>query len=88
MNFADHPESVGELRSNRDCDAAKWKPRDVLVSLLRDIDSGKADIDALIVCYRQHVDEKARGRFLQSTPDGLVTLGLLSATAHQIMAGD
>ena len=85
-DFRDHPPTIGELRSDKTSDASKWTPRDCLITLLREIDNG-ADIDALVISYRQTEDGKQRGRYYQATPDGLVTLGLLSSTARQIMKG-
>lgn len=91
-NFADHPQTLGEIRSDRASDAAQWSPRDVLISLLRDIDGG-AVIDALVVCYRLNEgnggpSDRSRARFKQSTPDGLVTLGLLTNAAHRMLERD
>lgn len=82
--FAGHPKSVGEVRAERDGDCSKWTPREMLLAMLRDIDEG-ADIDAMIICYRQTVDGVQRGRFQQAAQDGLVTLGLLSATAINLV---
>jgi len=55
-DFSETPVSISELRSARDHDMRSWTPRDVLVSLLRDIDSGKADIDVVFVAYRNRKD--------------------------------
>jgi hypothetical protein len=84
-NFAAHPPSLGEVKANRACDASKWTPRDMLVSLLREIDSGRLKVDAMIVCYRYEGGD-SECSYKQSTEDSLVTLGLLSATAAKIIA--
>lgn len=52
-NFADTPRSLNEARADKEQNAALWKPRDALVSLLRDIDSGKIDIEKLVICYTE-----------------------------------
>lgn len=54
-SYAQFPQTVGELRTDRDEDCSVWTPRDALISLLREIDEGTADISDLIVVYRQRV---------------------------------
>lgn len=81
MDFKDHPTTIGELRSEKSTRGRDWSPRDVLISLLRDIDAGKFDVDALVVCYRHSGD---RTSFRQSTPDGLTLLGLLERVKFRI----
>lgn len=51
-NFTDAPISISELRSDKSGNAKDWTPRDALIALLRDIDSGKQDVDHAIICYR------------------------------------
>lgn len=38
-NFANHPPTIGELRSDKSQAAKDWSIRDMLICLLRDIDS-------------------------------------------------
>lgn len=83
-NFKDYPKSIAEIRSEQADDSALHAPRDALIAVLRMIDSGEENVDALVVCYRHWVDGKARARFMQATPDGLVTLGLLQTIAFQM----
>jgi hypothetical protein len=85
MNFADHPPTIGRLRSDRTGSCTDWSPRDVLIEMLRRIDAGETDIDAMVVCWRaRHADRDATGHFLQASPDPMVTLGLLSMTAYKM----
>jgi hypothetical protein len=81
-SFAGHPQSLGEIRAASGGDSTQWTPREVLIAMLRQIDDG-ADIDTLIVCYRQTKEDGQKyARFWHSGDDQLVTLGLLSkATA-------
>ena len=51
-NFSDHPKTLSEIRSDKSESALDWEPRDLLISLLRDIDSGKLNIKECILCYR------------------------------------
>jgi hypothetical protein len=76
--------SLGEARSTRSGDSADWKPRDVLDRVLRMIDSGEIDPDALVVAWSERRDGKRHGRFYQATPDPLISLGLLQATIFKM----
>ena len=40
-DFSKTPMTIGELRANRDPYSDNWTLRDMLISVLRDIDSGK-----------------------------------------------
>lgn len=84
-DFSNHPPTIGEVRSERTRLASDWTPRDALITLLRDIDSGKVDVDALVIAYRYN--KRKRTSFLAATPDGVTTLGLLEraklAAYHQ-----
>ncbi len=42
-DFSNHPRTIGELRTERDDKSRNWTVRDMLISLLRDIDSGKGE---------------------------------------------
>lgn len=48
-SFADEPLSIGELRSQREDDGSKRSVRDMLVEVLRKIDSGDPDFQDLSV---------------------------------------
>jgi hypothetical protein len=83
-NFAGYPESLGELRN--DSNAALWTPREALISVLRDIDSGKVKPDALVVCFRETTGKgETDSYFRQASPDVHVSLGLISFTAMKIV---
>lgn len=76
--------SLAELRAEREEDGAKWKPRDVLIALLRRIDSGE-NVDALVVGWRTiHEDGRRTGHFYQAMQDPYVTMGLLGMTAYKM----
>lgn len=51
INYADMPVSLAEERAVRDQNAALWTPRDALISLLREIDSGEVDVDIVFIAY-------------------------------------
>ncbi len=84
-SFADHPETIGERRADRAENAALWSPRDVLVSVLREIDRGEIAPDALVVVHRQKMAPgDTRTRHSVSSPDMHVTLGLLARAMFTI----
>ena len=83
-NFAGYPPSIGELRSDHTQSSSDWAPRDALISVLREIDED-LDVDALVVCYRHRDDAgKLKSRFRAASPDGHVTLGMLTSTIHKM----
>lgn len=85
-SFADYPESINELRSDRTGNAADWSPRDALVALLRQIDRGAIDPDALIVVWRRRKGEGVTETgFASASPDVHTTLGMLVHAQHKVM---
>lgn len=50
-NFANAPYSITELRADKEGDGKLWTVRDALVSLLRDIDSGKTKATKILMFY-------------------------------------
>lgn len=52
MDYRDEPVSVTEYRAIKSADAADWTPRDVLVSVLRDLDKGIVKIEDVVVGFR------------------------------------
>ena len=88
-NFADHPMSVGEIRSDKSHRANDWTPRDVLINALRDIDEGRSKPEALIVCIRELTAPGCvKTNFIASAPDLHVSLGLLTAVIHRMQEPD
>jgi len=49
MDYSDHPRSVSEIRSDRSNKGSDWTPRDLLIALLRDIDSGERDVESIFI---------------------------------------
>jgi len=59
-NFADAPVSITEARSNKLNDARLCTPRDILVEMLREIDSGASSPQIMMIVYRTKPDENER----------------------------
>ena len=84
-NFSAYPPSLGELRSDKSDRASDWTPRDALISVLRDIDTGVINPDALVISYRQPAaDGHGSSAFVMASPDPLICLGLLARSAFRI----
>jgi hypothetical protein len=84
-NFADHPKTIGELRSDRTDSCGDWTPRDALIAVLRLIDNGMK-CDALVVSYCEQDDGKDIPRYRMAASDARIAVGLLAYTMHQIVA--
>lgn len=82
--FADMPESITEARSRLEKNMRVWTPRDVLINLLRDIDSGALNLDAIIVGYRTlpTADSKRITGHAKCAPD-MYDLIALAGIVHQ-----
>lgn len=84
-NFADHPKSITEARASRSSDAADWTPRDALILLLREIDSGSAVVDSCVIAYRLvNEDGSKTAAYINASPDGDVALGVLTRVTATI----
>lgn len=85
-DFSQYPESLGERRSAEESNGALWTPRDALIAMLRDIDSGRISPDALIVCYREAIGTgDVRSSYFNASADIHQALGLLAATSIKLM---
>jgi hypothetical protein len=76
-SFKDYPQSVTEVQSDMQGDASLWTARDVLIAMLRDIDSGEIPMPDQFVIIHGTDDEPRRVRFLQSGKDPVRLLGML-----------
>jgi len=82
-DFSKAPTSITEAKSARDENGGSiWTPRDVLISLLRDIDSGQENPDALVVVWRDHI--KRRARWLRSSPDHDTSVGMMTDAVYSM----
>ena len=51
-DFTNYPQSLAEVKAQNEKDATAWTPRDVLLGMLRDLDSGAIEAKELVVSYR------------------------------------
>jgi hypothetical protein len=73
--FADEPLTIGEARLRRSNAAHDWTPRDMLVKLLREHDSGECVLTDLVVSFRAKGNGDVAG-FWNSTRDRTTAVGL------------
>lgn len=84
-DFKNYPKSVTEIKSDKSNKASDWKPRDVLIDMLRMIDSGEISPSVLIVCYRDEDNGTiTKPGFRVASPDPLATLGVLAFCSQRI----
>lgn len=83
-SFSNYPRSLNEMRSRKSGNAADWAPRDALIQMLRDIDNGIIAPDALVVSFREKLDQGFRTNFCAACPDSSVLLALLEQTKFRI----
>ena len=79
-SFAGAPQTVGEIRSDKSKSARDWTPRDVLVSLLREIDRGEVVPTDLVLFFREDPlpgSGAARTQFRNASRDNQVSMGLV-----------
>jgi len=75
-DFSDYPQSIGESKNSM----AEWTPREMLINLLRDIDTGEIDPDEMLIVFRpRHIDTRMpeRVRFRQTGKDIHLVLGMV-----------
>lgn len=84
-NFANHPRSLAEVRSEKTQNAADWSPRDALIDLLRDIDSGARSPDGLVICWRESNSQGGvSSHYTASAKDPLDSVGIVARALHRI----
>jgi hypothetical protein len=83
-DFSKHPKSITELRAQRTQRASDWTPRDALIELLRDIDSGAVTVDALVIIGRQIEGDGVHLLRRICAPDAITSVGLLNRASFQI----
>jgi hypothetical protein len=55
-NFRDSPQTIGELRATRTQDNSDWSPRDTIIYMLREIDSGRFKPSKVIAVWAEGGD--------------------------------
>lgn len=89
MSYAGHPLTIGEIRAGQNDDPAAWSPRDMLIYLLREIDSGKLHPEDMVVAFRNRdPDHGLSSQVIQASRDIHVAIGLAFEAACQLRGAD
>jgi hypothetical protein len=83
MDFSNHPVSIAEVKSNRSNNAREIPTRDLLIELLRQIDKGEVELNAVVIGM-QHTNGDVG--FRCASPSFLTTLGILTFIKGQMLA--
>jgi hypothetical protein len=76
-DFANHPMSIAELRSDRTQNSADWTARDALISTLRTIDNGKKINSVLIAFEHELPDGETKIGFTTAQSENMHMIGIL-----------
>jgi hypothetical protein len=86
-NYAKHPRSIAEIKSDRTQRCDDWSPRDALINTLRDIDTGNSKPRALIIAWYEDGPDKTISTYYSVSAAHLVeALGVLHRAAHRLNA--
>lgn len=87
-DYSEHPQSVAEIRAGKAGRARLWTPRDALIDMLRDIDSGKVAPRTLVICWSEP-DQSGEmcAYFSAAGPDIMSSLGTVEAAKTVMLLG-
>lgn len=84
-DFKNHPVSISEIKSSKAEKGSYWTPRDCLISVLRDIDDGNLNPDAIVISWTTDTgDGTSRSGYSNSGPNIETSLGVLESTKFKI----
>lgn len=81
-NYKDYPISVSEQRAADEHDAALWTPRDLLLSMLRDIDNGTKAPTDIVLCYAEGENE---GGYMRAGKSPNLHISHIEIAKHRII---
>jgi len=86
-NFADYPQSLNDIKSNRSRNCADWTPRDALIDVLRIIDSlGENTVcENLVIVYRLKHEDGHSTKFSQAGSDGATNIGIMEVAKNRML---
>ena len=84
--MTDKVANLGERRASKE-GAQAWTPVELLRAFLLEIESGKVDVDRLVICFQSSTNgagERLIG-YRQAIPEPTITLGMLNETADLLL---
>jgi hypothetical protein len=82
-SFARHPITISEMRARKSGDAIDWTPRDVLLWLLRNLDSGEIEPPRQLIVVMEHANGGVG--YAAATKDTLSRLGIMDIAKHAML---
>lgn len=88
-SFAEYPISIAESKALSKRDARHWTPREALISVLRDIDSGKVSPTLMVIHWKTGKEDNSYTTGY-AVAGGIKheILGVMAEAVHEIIAGD
>lgn len=84
-DFRDAPITISEARAKRSGNAQDWTPRDALVHVLRQIDSGEIVLDdVIVIAVRAYPDGDDQIVVNSNTSTRTRQAGIIARAAHVI----
>ena len=86
-NFKGFPRTIGELRSDKSDNGRDWTPRDALISLLREIDSGETKATAIFICGVEQSQEGGLWRvfYRNASASQVESLGVIELSKEKFL---
>jgi len=84
-DFADAPVSLGERRALGGDDCDQWTPREMLVHLLREIDSGHFKPDGLMLCFFRNHDSAVLTGMRRSRMTQMEAVAMIEMAKHDLL---
>jgi len=92
-DFSNYPTSLQETKADKADDATLWSPRDLLISMLRDLDKGIIKPVDILICWSEKFEGEGESpllrstRYRQSVTGTYIGMGLLERVKYLINAG-
>lgn len=81
-SYKDYPVTVGEQRAANNNELRDWSPRDLLICMLRDIDSGLRNPTDVVLCY---AEGEAEGGYMRAGQNPETHISHLEIAKHRII---
>lgn len=76
-DYSKEPVSLAEARAQKAKNASLWAPRDALIDVLRRIDAGEVNPEAILIVYRFKEGEDRFTEWTRSGDNEAVFIGML-----------
>jgi hypothetical protein len=81
----DTPVSLGERRALAEDDCTKWTPRELLIWMLREMDSGNFSPDGIVVCFCKKENEGTRTGMRRSRTTVMEAVAMVEIAKHDLL---